>query len=467
MKQHKLYIGDTLRKEKVLFVPRDPSGRKVSLYLCGPTVYDRIHIGNARPFILFDILTRLLRLSYSEVVYARNITDIDDKINQRAWEEGISIHELTEKTIAQFHLDVAQINCLPPSFEPHATDYIPQMIIMISDLIAKNHAYEAEGHVLFDVSSYDDYGIFSGRNQAELIAGARIEIAPYKRNPADFVLWKPSDEKNPGWDSPFGRGRPGWHIECSAMTREILGEDFDIHGGGLDLIFPHHQNEIAQSLCLHDHGHRDDRFARYWIHNGFVQSEGEKMSKSLGNFYTVRDLLDEFPGEALRLSLIKTHYKKPLDFTKVRLGESKRELDSLYRLLEGFIPLESPISYDALFLEYLHDDLNTPQAISRLYAIADHIKASDDPIIKREYQQQFKQCAAILGILQQDPEIWAKGNADSAQTLNDQAIEAEITLRRQAKLNKDFKLADAIRQKLTDQGIQLEDRPDGTTIWRR
>ncbi len=312
-----LHIHDTLSRKKVAFNPRDKN--HVRMYVCGPTVYDFAHIGNARPVVIFDILCRLLRLLYPKVTYVRNITDVDDKINKAASESGQTIQTITEKTTKVFQEDMAALGALNPDHEPRATQHIEGMKSLIEKLLESSHAYEIEGHVLFDVNSMSNYGRLSKLNRDELVAGARVEVAPFKKDPADFVLWKPSSENIPGWDSPWGRGRPGWHLECSVMSEKFLGPEFDIHGGGQDLIFPHHENEIAQSTCISGGG-----FAKYWIHNGYLMAEGEKMSKSLGNFYTVNDLLKEFPGEAIRLTLLKTHYRQPLDFTKAGIEEAKR-----------------------------------------------------------------------------------------------------------------------------------------------
>ncbi|MGB1008054.1 MAG: cysteine--tRNA ligase, partial [Thalassobaculaceae bacterium] len=322
---------NTLTRTKAPFVPLDPS--HVRMYVCGPTVYDLAHIGNARPVVVFDVLFRVLRAAYpaARVTYVRNITDIDDKINQRARDSGEAIGDITARTTAVFQADMAALGALPPTVEPRATAHVEHMIAMTESLIAGGHAYAAEGHVLFSVPSMADYGQLSGRDRDEQIAGARVEVAPYKRDPADFVLWKPSDADTPGWDSPWGRGRPGWHIECSAMSREYLGETFDIHGGGLDLVFPHHENEIAQSRCAHG----SDRMASVWMHNGYVTVEGEKMSKSLGNFYTVHELLADHPGEALRYALLSGHYRAPWDFSMAGLASAKTALDRLYQALRG------------------------------------------------------------------------------------------------------------------------------------
>jgi cysteinyl-tRNA synthetase len=361
-----LKLYNTASRKKEVFTPLDP--KNVRLYVCGPTVYDFAHIGNARPVVVFDVLFRLLRHIYGEshVKYVRNITDVDDKINARAAAEGKSIRTLTEETAKQFHADVAALGCLPPTHEPRATDFIAQMIAMIGRLIASGHAYAAEGHVLFDVSSKPDYGKLSRRSLDEMIAGARVEVAPYKKSPMDFVLWKPSPADLPGWDSPWGRGRPGWHIECSAMSEAYLGESFDIHGGGIDLVFPHHENEIAQSECAH-HG---ARLANVWMHNGFLQVEGEKMAKSAGNFVTVNQLLQDWhgygwPGEAIRFNLLRTHYRQPLDWTLDSLDEAHKILWDWYGKLDSVQPAEPAPSV----IEALCDDLKTPQAITELHQL--------------------------------------------------------------------------------------------------
>src|SRR5258706_3130383 len=345
-----LRLYNTLSRTKEEFSPLDP--KRVRIYVCGPTVYDFAHIGNARPVIVFDVLFRLLRPLYGDahVTYVRNITDVEDKINARAAEESISIRELPERTAKQFHEDVAALGCLPPTHEPRATGHIAAMIAMNERLIAAGHAYVAEGHVLYDVSSKSDYGKLARRSLDEMLAGARVEVAPYKKNPMDFVLWKPSAPEQPGWDSPFGLGRPGWHIECSAMSEALLGETFDIHGGGIDLVFPHHENEIAQSEGAH-HGHP---LARLWMHNGFLQVEGEKMSKSLGNFFTIRDLLNDWPGEVLRFNMLRSHYRQPMDWTVKSLEESSGILSDWYKSAGDVEAGE----VDPQFLEVLQDDLN-------------------------------------------------------------------------------------------------------------
>lgn len=457
-----LHIHDTLTRDKRVFTPERADD--VRMYVCGPTVYDKAHIGNARPIVVFDVMARLLRHIYGaeHVTYVRNITDIDDKINVRAHERGISIRELTDQTIDVFHGDVAALNALPPDHEPRATDNVDGMIEMMQVLIDKGHAYAAEGHVLFNVLSMPEYGKLSRRKRDELIAGARVEVAPYKNDPADFVLWKPSDETKgePGWKSPWGYGRPGWHIECSAMSKALLGETFDIHGGGLDLIFPHHENEIAQSRCAHDTG----TMANYWMHNGYLMAEGEKMSKSLGNFYTINELLQEFPGEAIRLLLLKTHYRQPSDFTKEGLAEAKRELDGFYQALrQSSAADDSASSEPSKIIDALCDDLNTPKSISLLHEMLGQINRGD-----ASAQHTLRANAAILGLLQQDPEEWFKWSPPSKSNdgLSDDDIEAKIIARNEARANKDFAASDVIRDELQAAGIILEDSAAGT-IWRR
>jgi cysteinyl-tRNA synthetase len=455
-----LDLFNTLTRRKEHFEPQVAG--KVGLYVCGPTVYDYAHIGNARPVVVFDVLYRLLKHLYQEVRYVRNITDVDDKIIDRASQSGEPIDSVTARTTEAYHQDMAALNALPPDIEPRATRHIAQMVRMIEKLIGQGNAYEADGHVLFSVPSMPDYGMLSRRSRDELIAGARVEVAPYKRDPADFVLWKPSSDDIPGWPSPWGRGRPGWHIECSAMAAEHLGETFDIHGGGLDLIFPHHENEIAQSVCSHGGA----PLARYWVHNGFLTVEGEKMSKSLGNFFTVRDLLGQFPGEAIRLTLLGTHYRQPLDFTRDLLRQSKGNLDRWYNALRCAeeAPSDSEVPFEVLAA--LEDDLNTPMAISHVHALATALNKADDPLEKAELKGKLLAAGRLLGILQQDPVAWFQGDADDAATDNAAAIEDLIERRKEARKSKNFAEADRIRKELTDMGIVLEDGPSGTT-WKR
>jgi cysteinyl-tRNA synthetase len=429
-----LRLYNTLTRTKEEFHPLDP--KNVRLYVCGPTVYDFAHIGNARPAIVFDVLFRLLRHLYGEahVTYVRNITDVDDKINARALEQGISIRELTEQTAKQYHEDVAALGALPPTHEPRATEYVGQMIVMIETLIASGHAYPAEGHVLYDVSSKPDYGKLARRSLDEMLAGARVEVAPYKKNPMDFVLWKPSKPGEPSWPSPWSEGRPGWHIECSAMSEALLGETFDIHGGGIDLVFPHHENEVAQSEGAH-HGHP---LARVWMHNGFLQVEGEKMSKSLGNFVTIRDLLRDWPGEVLRFNMLRTHYRQPIDWTVQGLKESWNILDRWYGMAE---PVASP-RIDEKFLGALCDDLNTPQAFAELHQ-------SDEAALAGGL--------SLLGFSAVQDRIAAKPAVDVVE------IADAIAARNAARKAKNFKEADRIRDELAVKGIVLKDGPQGTT----
>jgi len=429
-----LRLFNTLTKSKDVFAPLD--SKNVRMYVCGPTVYDFAHIGNARPVIVFDVLFRLLRHVHGDnhVTYVRNITDVDDKINARAAERGISIRALTEETARIYDEDVAALGNLPPSVVPRATEHIDDMIALIGQLIDSGHAYTAEGHVLFDVSSQPDYGKLSRRSLDEMLAGARVEVAPYKKNPMDFVLWKPSDASLPGWNSPWGRGRPGWHIECSAMAGRYLGDTFDIHGGGIDLQFPHHENEIAQSEGAH-HGHP---LATVWMHNGFLQVEGEKMAKSAGNFFTIRELLADWPGEVLRLNMLRTHYRQPIDFTIAGLKESWKMLERWYEVTE---PLVDPAP-DAAFFEALSDDLNTPAAIASLHQAEPVALAGG---------------LGFLGFSNVQLRIASKTQVDTA------AIADAIAARNAARKARDFKESDRIRDDLRAQGIVLKDGPNGTT----
>ncbi len=434
----------------------------------GPTVYDRAHIGNARPVVVFDTLFRLLRHAYGEqqVTYVRNITDVEDKIIAAAAENGESIDALTQRTTAAYHADMAALNALPPSQEPRATAHIAGMVAMIGQLIERGHAYVAQGHVLFDVPSMQTYGELSRRSLDDMIAGARVEVAPYKKSPADFVLWKPSDAAQPGWDSPWGRGRPGWHIECSAMAEAAFGVTFDIHGGGIDLIFPHHENEIAQSVCAHDGA----PLANLWMHNGFVQVNGEKMSKSLGNFFTVRDLLDEgFKGEAIRLALLSAHYRQPLDFTREGLREATQQLDRFYLALKRAGETAAALGPGSGLpapdlLAALADDLNTPLALSHLHEAATRLNRATDADEMAQGKAELLAGGALLGLLQQRPVEWLQ--AASGKGLGAEEIEAQIAERIAARKVRNFARADEIRDYLAGQGIVLEDSPKGTS-WRR
>jgi cysteinyl-tRNA synthetase len=454
-----LAFSDTARREVVPFEPIDPDN--VRMYVCGPTVYDEAHIGNARPVVVFDVLFRLLRSVYgaAHVKYVRNITDIDDKIIQRAAENNESIGDLTARVTAQYQENMRGLGCLDPSVQPRATEHIPQMIAMIERLIAGGHAYAAEGHALFAVRSFADYGALSGRTIDEQIAGARVEIAPYKRDPADFVLWKPSTDDQPGWDSPWGRGRPGWHLECSAMSAEHLGESFDIHGGGLDLIFPHHENEIAQTCCSFGDGQPGFRMARHWMHNGFLTVAGAKMSKSLGNFTTVTDLLQKWHGEVIRLALLMTHYAAPLDLSEDRLKEAKSLLDSWHRAWqkrEDGVAAKSP-AVIAKIQEMLGDDLNTTRAITHLGEFS-----------RFENINYLYWSARLLGFFTSgSAEAWFKwAPPETESTADEVEIKAQIDARIAARKARDFAEADRIRDKLLAEGIVLEDGPAGTT-WRR
>lgn len=432
------------------------------MYVCGPTVYDYAHIGNARPVVVFDVLYRLLMHLYGTVTYVRNITDVDDKINARAAENKEDIRNITKRMIQVFHEDMAALGTLIPSIEPRATEHIDEMIKLIGCLLETNHAYTAEEHVLFDVPSMKKYGRLSRRNREEMIAGARIEIASCKKDPADFVLWKPSNKGEPGWDSPWGYGRPGWHLECSAMSSKYLGTTFDIHGGGQDLIFPHHENEIAQNLCSYPGSH----FARYWIHNGYLLAEGEKMSKSLGNFYTVRDLLSEFPGEAIRLTLLQTHYRRPLDFTKNNITRARRILNRFYSALRGLNVEDTIEKPPTEVIETLEDDINTPKTISLLYQILNDLNKAEGKE-KTTLAKSLLATGKMIGLLQQNPEAWFEWAPQSSVDKFDvTTIESLITQRLKARKNKNFSTADKIRDDLKKAGIFLEDNADGT-IWRR
>ncbi|KXV62304.1 cysteine--tRNA ligase [Acetobacter orleanensis] len=444
-----LSLHDSQRRATVPFTPLDPEHVKV--YYCGPTVYDLAHIGNLRAMLTADVLVRFLRQAYPCVTFVRNITDVDDKITARARANGEDIGSLTQRTTEEFHQDLAAMNVLPPDIEPRATHNIGEMQALIARLIENGHAYEADGHVLFSVASFPSYGALSGRDPEDLVAGARVEVAGYKKDPGDFVLWKPSDADQPGWESPWGRGRPGWHIECSAMSHRYLGESFDIHGGGSDLLFPHHENERAQSLCCFPQG----KFANYWVHNAMLLVEGEKMSKSLGNFLTIRDVLKQAPAEALRLLLLGAHYRSTLNYTQAGLQESRKVLDRFYRALAaGPVP---DVAVPEAVLKALAEDLNTPMAIAELHSLAAQALAGD-----RNAAGALKAGAGLLGLLQEDPEKWFKGD----RSADDAAIDALIAERAAAKKARDFAKADALRDQLQGQGVVLEDTKDGT-IWRR
>ncbi len=455
-------VFNTLTRQKEEFVPLDENN--VRMYVCGPTVYDRAHVGNARPIIVFDTLYRLLKHLYPKVTYVRNITDVDDKIIKRSQESGEPIGVITEKTSRFFHEDIAELNALPPDVEPRATQHIPEMIALVQKLVDNGYAYEAQGHVLFSVSKMKNYGCLSHRSMDEMIAGARVEVAPYKKEPADFILWKPSDDTQPGWDSPWGRGRPGWHLECSAMSSKYLGETFDIHGGGQDLIFPHHENEIAQSCCAFGH----DFYAKYWMHNGHLMVNGEKMSKSLGNFFTIREILDQVPGEAFRLYTLGTHYHQPLNWMPDGLKQAKQVMDRFYAALRSTPAVDlTDARPDEELVEALKDDLNTPKAIAVLHSLLSALNKADDAAGQAEIKKRLIASAHMLGLLYKDPEKWFRaGTAADAQGLGEAEIEALIQKRADARKAKDFATADAVRKELADKGVVIEDTPNGTQ-WKR
>lgn len=465
-----LSLYNTLTSKKESFTPDDP--KNVKMYVCGPTVYDRPHLGNARSVVVYDVLFRLLRHIYGEnhVTYVRNITDVDDKINAAAKANGEPISALTKRVEGWFHEDMEALNCLCPTIEPHATDHIGEMITIIEKLIANGNAYVAQGHVLFRVASYEKYGQLSGRKLDDLIAGARVDVESYKENAGDFVLWKPADSEDDTssvFDSPWGAGRPGWHIECSAMSSKYLGDDFDIHGGGADLMFPHHENEIAQSCCATP----DSHFAKTWVHNGFLTVNGEKMSKSLGNFTTVKDMLDKgVRGEVIRFALLSTKYSEPLDWNEKLLTDAQKSMDGFYRALAGFDfndynnALESASIKENLeaYLPILGNDLNFSNHVFYMHTCSKIINTSSNPETRQEQQILLYAAGKIIGIFAKSPEEWFKGSGD-----DNSEIQNLINERIVAKQAKNWARADEIRKTLAEQGIILEDRPDGTTDWRR
>ncbi|HEY1225361.1 MAG TPA: cysteine--tRNA ligase [Brevundimonas sp.] len=464
-----LTLHDTLRREKRLFEPRDPN--RVTLYVCGPTVYGYAHIGNARPPVVFDVLVRLLRRTYGadKVVYARNVTDVDDKINRKAADEGVPISEITARYEAAYLSDMALLNVTPPDIAPHVTDHMDAIVAQIGAIIDAGSAYAAEGHVLFDVSSYPAYGALSGRNLDDMIAGARVEVAPYKKNPHDFVLWKPSKEGEPSWPSPWGAGRPGWHIECSAMIEEVLGLPIDIHGGGIDLVFPHHENEIAQGVCAHGHAHADrshDAYSRYWMHNGFLTMDAEKMSKSLGNVLLLHDLVQAVPGEVVRWALLSAHYRQPLDWTQALLDQSRKNLDRLYGALQRAADVApSTDQPPEAFLKAIEDDINTPGAMAALFALSGEIErgmTAGDTAAVAAAKGQLLAAGAILGVLQAEPDAWFGGAADDDLKAE---VEALLEQRATARAEKNWPEADRIRDRLNALNVVVMDGPTGAT-WR-
>ncbi|MCP4395218.1 MAG: cysteine--tRNA ligase [Alphaproteobacteria bacterium] len=461
-----LYLTNTLTRKKEEFIPIDKNN--VGMYVCGPTVYDRAHIGNARPVVVFDTLYRLLKQLYPNVTYVRNITDVDDKIINRSKESGEPIDTITKRTTQDYHDDMAELNALSPDEEPRATECIDDMIEMIEALIEKGYAYAADGHALFSVSKMPEYGKLSGRSMDEMIAGARVEIATYKKNPADFVLWKPSSDDQPGWNSPWGYGRPGWHIECSAMSKRFLGEVFDIHGGGVDLVFPHHENEIAQSCCAHD----NPKYANYWVHNGHLMVEGEKMSKSLGNFFTVNELLEKVPGEVMRFYMLTTHYHQPLNWTNDGLMQAKQIMDKFYtglRKVKDVAVDKADIKTPAKVMEALKDDLNTPLAISHLHELLSNLNKATNNEEKANYKAALLGAGKVLGLFEHDAEEWFKWqptSSSASEGFSESDVEKLIAERAAAKAAKDFATSDKIRDDLLEMGIKLEDSPQGTT-WSR
>ncbi len=454
-------LYNTLSRQKEDFEPQDPG--RVTMYACGPTVYNYAHIGNARPAVIFDLLHRIITNDYPGAIYARNITDVDDKINGAAAEEGVSINVIAERYADAYHEDMAALGVGRPSVEPRATGHIREIIAMIERLVESGHAYAANGHVLFSIESFAAYGRLSGRDVEDLIAGARVEVAPFKRHPGDFVLWKPSDAGTPTWDSPWGPGRPGWHIECSVMAESHLGETIDIHAGGQDLVFPHHENEIAQSECAHG----GKPFARYWLHNGFVTVNRRKMSKSLGNTLVVHDLLKTIPGEVLRYQLLSAHYRQPLDWSDEALQQAHRTLDRIYAVLRdtraqlGALP--EPSAPGASFLDALRDDINTPVALREMNRTARALAGAPSDDERRELAARLLAEGGFIGLVQQDPDAWFEGEPPAEE---DATIEALIRERDQARAARDFARADAIRDQLADLGIVLEDAAGGTR-WRR
>jgi cysteinyl-tRNA synthetase len=454
-----LRLYNTLTRRTDEFVPQDP--QRVTLYLCGPTVYNYVHIGNARGPVVFGLLVRLLKVVFGaqHVVYARNVTDVDDKINNAAADAGVPIDTITTRYAAAYDEDMAKLGVDRPDAVPYATQHIAQIIAMCERLIAGGHAYAAEGHVLFDVSSYAQYGQLSGRSTDEMIAGARVEVAPYKKNPADFVLWKPSTPDLPGWSSPWGRGRPGWHIECSAMCEAHLGDTIDIHAGGNDLMFPHHENEVAQSTCAHG----GKVFARWWLHNGMLTFDGRKMSKSLGNTLQLHELLQQHPAELLRYMLMKAHYRQPLDWSDASIEQARSTLDGLYGTLRDLADVAVSGSDRRLppeIADALADDLNTPEALAVMSRLAESARKATNVQEQKVAKAALLEAGAFLGLLQLDPEAWFKG-AGAGSGVDEAWVEHLLTERAAARKRKDFAAADRIRDELAAKGIVIEDGPQG------
>ena len=464
-----LSLYDTLHREKRVFTPRDPD--RVTLYVCGPTVYDFAHIGNARPPVVFDVLVRLLRREYGadSVVYARNVTDVDDKINAKAHREGVPIGEITARYEAAYLADMSLLNVSPPDLAPHVTDHIDAMVAQIGKIVDAGCAYAAEGHVLFDVSSYPSYGALSGRNLDDMIAGARVEVAPYKKTPHDFVLWKPSKRDEPSWPSPWGEGRPGWHIGCSSMIEAVLGLPIDIHGGGIDLVFPHHENEIAQGVCAHGHAHEATapaEYSRYWMHNGFLTMDAEKMAKSIGNVLLLHDLVQATPGEVVRWALLSAHYRQPLDWNQALLDQSRKNLDRLYGALRRAAGVEALGDMpSSAFIQAISDDLNTPGAMATLFALSSEIEramtAGDHKAVGIA-KAELLACGRILGVLLASPDAWFEGGSDDVLKAEVETLLAE---RVTARAGKNWPEADRIRDRLTALNVVVMDGPTGAT-WR-
>jgi len=449
MKELKIFNSLTKRKENFVPINKD----KIRMYVCGPTVYDYPHIGNARPLVVFDVLYRLLKKIYSndKVIYVRNITDIDDKIIESSKKNNKNIGELTKTITDSFHKDCKYLNCLEPSFEPKATEYIKEMINMVTNLIKNKHAYENERHVYFSVSSFKEYGKLSNKNSEQLVAGSRVEVSKYKKDPLDFVLWKPSETDDPGWNSPWGRGRPGWHLECSVMSEKFLGKKFDIHGGGLDLIFPHHENEIAQSRC----SNKTDNFANYWVHNGFVTFDKEKMSKSIGNIVTIHKLRENINGQAVRLALLSSHYKQPLDWNEKLIKESQNTLDKWYSQFEKIDSIE----FQEDVLLPLLEDLNTPEYISKLHVLYEESSKGN-----KSSKVKFLSACKLIGLLDEDKESWESFKKSKAH-VDENFIKQKIKDRNKARKEGNYKLADTIRNELEKNGVIIEDKQDQTN-WK-
>ncbi len=451
-----IHFHNTKTGKKEKFIPLNPDS--ITMYLCGPTVYNYAHIGNARPAVVFDVLSRLLRYHYPKVTYARNITDIDDKINKSALELGINIKKYAKKYADIYNEDLSKLGVLPPDIEPYATAHIPQIIGMIKDLVDSGNAYAAEGHVLFAVESYENYGHLSNRNIENMIAGARVEVAPYKKHPADFVLWKPSDDTLPGWNSPWGRGRPGWHIECSAMCKEHLGDTIDIHCGGRDLVFPHHENEAAQSCCAN----KTESFANYWLHNGMINMGQQKMSKSLGNILLIKEVAEQYKGEVIRWLILSAQYRQSVDWSQDSIHKAQKTMDRIYATLRDNTSIDAEVSKDNIpqvIIDALDDDLNTPIAFAEINKLAKNLAKAQTPEEKQKYKSQLLSTGELLGLFLENAEDWFKSGT---QDIDSEKVEALIAQRNQARTDKDWAKSDEIRDELAAMNIVLEDSANGT-----